>query len=83
MFQRAFFIAIVCLSLNLHLLHSQTETQPAEVVFHNGVILTMDDDRIIHRYLSRSDERVDLSARPASGYPRAPKNLNYYLKQRI
>ena len=44
MFQRAFFIAIVCLSLNLQLLHSQTETQPAEVVFHNGVILTMDDN---------------------------------------
>ncbi len=44
MFQRAFFIVLFGLSFNLQVLHSQSETQPADVVLHNGVILTMDDN---------------------------------------
>ena len=44
MFQRAFFIVLFGLSFNLQVLHSQSERQPADVVLHNGVILTMDDN---------------------------------------
>ncbi len=58
MFQRAFFIALIGLSFNLQLLHSQSETQPAEIVLHNGVILTMDDNLATAQAVALSQGKI-------------------------